>query len=67
MSSRVVDVDSIANSLPVDDTENMRTSTDTTTPKASPFLLRVQDVDVLAQSDGFNILRGHLAQHYGYE
>lgn len=67
MSSRAVDVDSVANSLPVNDTENMPSSTNNPTPNASPFLLKVQDVEVLAQSEGFNILRGHLAQHYAYE
>lgn len=39
----------------------------TTTTNASPFLLRVQDVQFLAQSDGFSILRSHLAEHYTYE
>lgn len=39
----------------------------TTTPNASPFLLKVQDVETLAQSDGFNILRAHLSEHYTYE
>jgi hypothetical protein len=34
---------------------------------ASPFLLRVEDVQTLAQSDGFAILREHLAEHYTYE
>ncbi|KAF2721677.1 hypothetical protein K431DRAFT_223658 [Polychaeton citri CBS 116435] len=37
------------------------------TPNASPFLLRVEDVEMLSQSDGFIILRQHLAQHYTYE
>lgn len=34
---------------------------------ASPFLLRVQDVEDLAHSDGFSILREHLAVTYTYE
>ena len=38
-----------------------------TVPNASPFLLKVDDVEGLAQSDGFTILRHHLAQHYTYE
>jgi hypothetical protein len=33
----------------------------------SPFLLSVSAVESLAQSDGFSILREHLAQHYDYE
>lgn len=39
----------------------------TTTPNASPFLLKVQDVETLAQSEGFSILRAHLSEHYTYE
>lgn len=38
-----------------------------TVHNASPFLLKVDDVDLLTQSDGFTILRSHLAQHYTYE
>jgi len=34
---------------------------------ASPFLLKDHDVETLAHSDGFSILREHLAQHYSYE
>ncbi|KAK5126133.1 hypothetical protein LTR85_011488 [Meristemomyces frigidus] len=37
------------------------------TPNASPFLLKAHDVEMLAQSDGFAILREHLAQHYDYD
>ncbi|KAK4503560.1 hypothetical protein PRZ48_004475 [Zasmidium cellare] len=37
------------------------------TPNASPFLLKVQDVETLAQSDGFSILRTHLSEHYTFE
>ncbi|KAK5108567.1 hypothetical protein LTR62_008224 [Meristemomyces frigidus] len=33
----------------------------------SPFLLQPEDVETLAQSDGFSILRDHLEQHYTYE
>lgn len=36
-------------------------------PNASPFLLSVHDVDTLSQSQGFMILRAHLAGHYKYE
>lgn len=39
----------------------------TSTPNASPFLLKVHDVETLSQSDGFTILREHLAAHYHYE
>jgi hypothetical protein len=38
-----------------------------TTPNASPFQLRAEDVETLSQSDGFSILRQHLAQHYTFE
>ncbi|KAI7002649.1 hypothetical protein D0869_14635 [Hortaea werneckii] len=34
---------------------------------ASPFLLSIHDVETLAQSDGFEILREHLAAHYSYK
>lgn len=30
----------------------------------SPFRLRERDVEMLAQSEGFAILREHLAEHY---
>lgn len=36
-------------------------------PNASPFLLSVHDVDTLSQSQGFMILRAHLAGHYKYD
>ncbi|EMD00464.1 hypothetical protein BAUCODRAFT_28822 [Baudoinia panamericana UAMH 10762] len=36
-------------------------------PIASPFLLRVSDVEALGQSQGFNILQQHLAQQYTFE
>ena len=36
-------------------------------PNASPFLLKAHDVETLTQSDGFAILREHLAEHYAYE
>jgi len=32
-----------------------------------PFFLRAEDVACLAQSDGFTIMREHLAHHYSYE
>ncbi|KAF7188613.1 hypothetical protein HII31_10275 [Pseudocercospora fuligena] len=44
-----------------------REMTQTTMPNASPFLLKSNDVELLSQSDGFSILRSHLAQHYKYE
>jgi len=31
------------------------------------FPLAMQDVELLAQSDGFTLLRNHLAQHYDSE
>lgn len=39
------------------------------TPSAmgSPFMLRVEDVECLIDSDGFTILRDHLSQHCNYE
>ncbi|KAF2215758.1 hypothetical protein CERZMDRAFT_104893 [Cercospora zeae-maydis SCOH1-5] len=36
-------------------------------PAASPFFLRPDNVDTLAHSDGFTILRHHLAEHYHYK
>ena len=48
--------------------DNMPATTEPTLSRnASPFLLKVQDVETLAQSDGFNILREHLAENYTYE
>ncbi|KAK0834705.1 hypothetical protein LTR73_000994 [Friedmanniomyces endolithicus] len=38
-----------------------------TTPSISPFVLQPQELDLLSHSDGFSILREHLAQHYSYE
>lgn len=38
----------------------------TLVPGAAPFLLKAEDVETLAHSDGFNILRNHLAEHYDY-
>ena len=78
MSSREVDLTAIAeegNQIneadEVDETTtevNMPITTLTSQiSNASPFLLKVQDVELLSQSDGFNILREHLAQHYRYE
>lgn len=67
MSSQEVDAISTAHSISITDTANMATLINNAVPNASPFLLKVQDVEVLAQSDGFNILRAHLAQHYRYE
>jgi len=37
-----------------------------TTPDALPFRLRAEHVDSLAHSDGFSILRDHLAENYTY-
>ncbi|CAK3745768.1 Hypothetical predicted protein [Lecanosticta acicola] len=48
--------------------DNMPTATlSSTVPDASPFLLEVDHVALLTHSDGFTILRRHLAQHYNYE
>lgn len=33
----------------------------------SPLLLEAHEMECLAQSDGFTILREHLAEHYTYE
>ncbi|EME83434.1 uncharacterized protein MYCFIDRAFT_81700 [Pseudocercospora fijiensis CIRAD86] len=49
------------------DTKPSRNMLHITTPNASPFLLESNDVELLSQSDGFSILRSHLAQHYKYE
>lgn len=38
-----------------------------TQPHGSPFKLNSEDVESLAQSGGFTILREHLAEHYCYE
>lgn len=67
MSSRTVDVDTQASSASNDNTEIMPATIITAAPNASPFLLKVQDIEVLTQSDGFSILRAHLAEHYKYE
>lgn len=39
----------------------------TPTSQSSAFLLKSQDVEVLSLSEGFTILREHLAQYYKYE
>lgn len=39
----------------------------TTPTNASPFLLKIHDVETLAQSDGFTLLQEHLAKHCTYE
>lgn len=36
-------------------------------PHGSPFKLKSEDVESLAQSGGFTILRDHLAEYYNYE
>lgn len=38
-----------------------------TVPNASPFLLGIEDMETLSQSEGFRILRSHLAAHYSHE
>lgn len=49
-------------------TDEMPASTlPTSTTNASPFLLKIHDVETLAQSDGFTILRDHLSQTYAYD
>lgn len=37
------------------------------TAKAAPFALQSNDLELLTESDGFAILRNHLADHYHYE
>lgn len=39
----------------------------TSLPHGSPFVVKTGDLESLAQSGGFNILRDHLAEHYDYE
>jgi len=36
-------------------------------PDDCPFLLRAEDIESLAQSDGFHILSQHMAAHCNYE
>lgn len=38
-----------------------------TESNASPFKIHERDIEVLAQSEGFSILRDHLADHYPSE
>jgi len=38
-----------------------------TMANSSPFLIEERDAEVLAQSEGFSILRDHLADHYSSE
>lgn len=47
-----------------DDNEMPSAILPSTYPNDSPFLLKIQDVEILAQSEGFSILRHHLAEHY---
>ncbi|KAK3721772.1 hypothetical protein LTR37_002937 [Vermiconidia calcicola] len=63
MSSSGVDITSTFAALKVHGNDMPIGRPDTNT---SPFLLEIQDVDNLAQSDGFILLRQHLAQHYTY-
>ena len=67
MSLQEVDSNTTAPSVSNSEVDNVHTATMPALPNASPFLLRGQDVEILAQSDGFNILREHMAQHYTYE
>ena len=67
MLSREVDFNTITPSIANSEADNMPTTTLPAAPNISPFLLKAQDVEVLAQSDGFNVLREHMAQHYTYE
>lgn len=55
-----------------DDTvETMRTAmslqTSPSLPHGSPFKVKPEDLESLAQSGGFAILRDHLAEYYNYE
>ena len=38
-----------------------------TMANTSPFMIEERDAEVLAQSEGFSILRDHLADHYSSE
>lgn len=55
----------------VDTAETMPTAmslqTSHSLPHGSPFELKPEDVEDLAQSGGFAILRDHLAEYYNYE
>jgi hypothetical protein len=66
MSSGVADVDS---TIPITETidNEMPSAILLPLPNTSPFLLKLQDVESLTQSEGFSILRQHLAQYYTYE
>ncbi len=68
MSLRGVDA-SLTETVNIGRNDTMPSATNKTPalPSASPFLLKVKDVDSLANSDGFSILREHLAEHYTYE
>lgn len=53
--------------LSVRDSKMPAAEISTADASASPFHLDEQDVEVLASSEGFAILREHLAEHYADE
>lgn len=72
MDRRVDALSTPANHILGDDTaETMPTAMSPQTsyelPHGSPFKLKPEDVESLAQSGGFAILRDHLAEYYNYE
>jgi len=72
MDRRVDALSTPANHIPGDDTvETMSTAmslqTSPSLPHGSPFKVKPEDLESLAQSGGFAILRDHLAEYYNYE
>ena len=72
MDRRVDALSTPGNHIIGDDTaETMSTAMSPQTPyelpHGSPFKLKSEDVESLAQSGGFAILREHLAEYYDYE
>jgi hypothetical protein len=72
MDRRVDALSTPANHIPGDDTvETMPTAmslqTSPSLPHGSPFTVKPADLESLAQSGGFAILRDHLAEYYNYE
>lgn len=53
--------------LSVKDSKMPAAKTPVAEASASPFLLTERDVEELSQSEGFAILREHLAEHYADE
>jgi len=72
MDRRVDALSTPANHNTGDDTvETMPTTmslqTSPSLPHGSPFKVKTEDLESLAQSGGFVILRDHLAEYYNYE